>query len=102
MTHQEGGQERLPVRREAFAPGTIGEMDFQLILAGVVCESFISEKERCGKLAIKILDFDTATSTEQLPVCGDACESAARQRIIGDGAKRGKSPTMGVNGWGRH
>jgi hypothetical protein len=102
MARQENGQERLPVRREVFAPGTVGEIDFQLILAGAACESFTSKGKMCGKPAIRVLDFDISTGTEQLPICSEKCEGVARERIIADEAKRGKVPALGINGWGRH
>ena len=102
MTYKEGGDEKLPVQREAFALGTVGEIDFQLILAGSVCEAFVSEGKRCGKPTIRVLDFDISSSTEQLPVCGDKCENASRQRIVADLAASGRETTFGINGWGRH
>jgi hypothetical protein len=95
----ERGEAITPVRRENFGPGRSGEIDFFLISSG---ESFVGEdRSLCGKPAIRVLDFDSATSTEQLPVCGDACELSARALIIADDAKRGKTPAMGINGWGR-
>jgi hypothetical protein len=102
MARQENGQERLPVRREVFAPGTVGEIDFQLILAGATCESLIGKEKICGRRAIRVLDFDISSSTEQLPVCGDKCENASRQRIVADLAVSGRVTTFGLNGWGRH
>jgi hypothetical protein len=77
-------------------------MDYLLMLSNPACEAFIDEKKTlCGKPAIRILDFDTATTTEQLPVCGDLCELSSTEIIVREASERGRIPALGVNGWGR-
>jgi hypothetical protein len=102
MPQVERSEITLPIKREDFGPGRAGDMDYSLMLFKPPCEAFIDEeKNLCGKPAIKILDFDTATTTEQLPVCSDVCWSKAEQLIFSDEIKRGKTPRIGINGWGR-
>ena len=102
MSHAEEREVRGPIKREAFALGRIGEIDFQLILAGSPCESLIAKNGRCGSPSIRVLDFDISAITEQVPICGDVCEANSRQRINTDLALIGKTTEIGVNGWGRH
>jgi hypothetical protein len=103
MSLVEERHERIPVQRGDFAPGKIGQIDFELILSGAGCETPTGEEhERCGKPSIKVLDFDILSSTEQAPVCSSECEVISRAIITKDLALVGKVTLIGINGFGRH